>query len=229
VALLAVQSLSTYLKSSTRFACLLHSAVYYLLNGKGHVTVLPKIPLPSGRENVKRNSNSLINIDLSTLDVPFRWINLAILDQGGVEFLQIDAESGRFIVIVNRKMGDDIVSTRTWIEWGRFGKLNRNESGGQTSLCPAQKIVCTTLWHPAILSPAINVAVHDLGKFYWRMQSHKWVKGSELNQGKHFVTEAIYWSKMTNGIPTIYVGQSMQPAEVNFFDYEPAIQRIEIK
>jgi len=65
---------------------------------------------------VKRNRNSLINIDLSTLDVPLGGIDLAIRDQGGVEFLEIDAESGRFIVIVDGKMGDDIISARTWIK-----------------------------------------------------------------------------------------------------------------
>lgn len=50
------------------------------------------------------------------------------------------------------------------------------------------------------------------------MQSHKWVEGSELEQSKYFVDEGVFWSRMTNSIPTIYVGQSTQTlSEVVFF------------
>jgi len=55
--------------------------------------------------------NSLVNIDLSTLDIPLGWINFTIRDQGGVEFVEINAEPRRFVVIVDRKMGDNVIST----------------------------------------------------------------------------------------------------------------------
>src|SRR5258708_28522712 len=54
------------------------------------------------------------------------------------------------------------------------------EKGQPTSLRPARKIVRATIWHPAPLAVCVDVVIDNLCVGFGRVESHEWVKYSEL-------------------------------------------------
>jgi hypothetical protein len=56
---------------------------------------------------------SLVDVGLTTLDVPFWWVVFGVCKLCGVQLREIDTQSLCFVVIIDREMADDNIATRT--------------------------------------------------------------------------------------------------------------------
>jgi hypothetical protein len=77
--------------------------------------------LPAETETIETNWKEkmhifyhlLVYIDLTSLSIPLRWINFSVRNQSGVELIEVDAQSLRFVMVAYGKVGYNDIGTRT--------------------------------------------------------------------------------------------------------------------
>jgi hypothetical protein len=111
------------------------------------------------------------------LDVPFWWVDFSVRDLRGVELREINSQSMCFVVIIDREMTDNNIATGTYSITSKEGLARKSQ---QTSLRPTREIIRATFRHPPPLAVCVNVIINNLCVDFGRVESHEWVKCSEL-------------------------------------------------
>ena len=79
-----------------------------------HIVYGGKNWLRPTRKNIQEFYHLLVYVDLTSLNIPLRWVDFTIRKQSRVELVQVDAQLLRLVMIVYSKMRYDDIATRTY-------------------------------------------------------------------------------------------------------------------